>query len=133
MKNLNLEELISGIQKSYESGITIEEAEKLAGKFLNAQIQVANELQKVDLDSRMKKSGVKAVKAAVYMEAAIKTDKKPSDVMLEQLINKNEIVASQQELLDIAEVEKDKLYNYLSIFREAHIHYRSIAKGSFGG
>jgi hypothetical protein len=124
-------QLETKIQKSYEEGVTLEEAEKLAGEFLYAQMQVSTELKKCDLDSRMKKSGLKAVRAAIYMEAATKTDKKPSDVMLEAIVNQNELVTGEQTSFDEAEVNRDNLERYYNIFINAHIHFRGIAKGKF--
>lgn len=119
------------IKDSYEQGVTLDEAEKLAGMFLSAQLQVAGALREADLDSRMKKSGVKAVKAAVYMKAATATDKKPSDVMLQAVVDMDKLAQDQQNLFDEAEAIKDHLQNYFNIFREAHIHFRGIAKGRF--
>lgn len=130
MQNI-YQELEEVIKDSYESGVTIEEAERLAGRFLHAQIQVANDLMEADLDARMKKSGAKAIKAAVYMEAATKSDKKPSDGFLQNVVDMDKIVQQEQSALDTAEVRRNALENYLSIFREAHIHFRSIAKGRF--
>lgn len=130
MKELIIE-LSDKIKNTYEEGVTLEQAEKLAGEFLNAQLLIAQELSNADLDARMKKSGVKAIKAAVYMEAATKGDKKPSDTFIEAVVNMDKIVMGEQEGLDSAEVERDALQNYLNIFKEAHIHFRSIAKGRF--
>ena len=127
------EGLIADIQKSYEEGVTVEEAERLAGKFLHAQIMVSEELRKADLDARMRKSGVKAVRAAVYMSNATKSEKKPSDTYLEAIINMDEIVIGEQKALDEAEVLVDQLKTHLSVFKEAHIHFRSIAKGAMNG
>jgi uncharacterized protein YggL (DUF469 family) len=127
------QELTEEIKKSYEQGITIEEAEKMAGKFLYAQIQISEELRVADLNARMKKSGVKAIKAAVYLEEASKTERKPSDVMLSAIIDRNEIVQAEQMRLDEAEVDKLSLENYLNIFQQAHHYYKSIAKQNFGG
>lgn len=123
--------LETDIQNSYEEGVTVVDAEKLAGRFLHAQMQVSNELKKADLDSRMRKTGVKAVRAAIYMEAATKTDKKPSDVMLEAQVNLNELVQGEQQEFDKAEAAKDDLERYYNIFREGHIYFRGIAKGKF--
>lgn len=125
------EKLSDKIKNSYEEGITQSEAEKLAGEFLYAQMVVAEELRKADLDARMKKSGLKALAAAVYMEAATKGDKKPSDSFLQNLVDLDKLVQTERESFDQSEVEKDKLHNYLKIFQEAHIHYRTIAKGKF--
>ena len=120
------------IQQSYQEGVTVEEAERLAGEFLHAQLMVAEELRKSDLDARMRKSGVKSIKAAVYLEEASKGDKKPSDVYLQAKVDSSSIVTSEHKSLDEAEVSRDLLQNYFNIFKESHIHFRSIAKGSFG-
>lgn len=119
------------IQESYESGVTMDDAEKLAAKFLYAQLQVSAELKKADLDSRMRKSGLKAVRAAIYMEGATKDPKKPSDVMLGSMVDMNELVIGEQEGFDTAEVNRDELERYYNIFSNAHIYYRGIAKGKF--
>ncbi len=125
------EELTRDIQNAYESSPTLEESEKLAAKFLNAQIQVGAELKAADLDSRLRKSGVKAIKAAVYMENATKSEKKPSDVMLQAMVDMDQIVISEQSAFDSAEVLKNELENYLNVFRDAHIFFRGVAKGRF--
>ena len=119
------------IQDSYNEGVTLESAEKLAGEFLFAQMSVSAELKKADLSARMRKSGVKAVRAAVYIEAATKDPKKPTEAMLSSIVDTTDLVQSEQEELDKAEVERDELERFYSIFREAHVHFRGIAKGRF--
>lgn len=119
------------IINSYEAGVTIEQAERLAAKFLAAQIEVGEELRKADLDARMRKTGVKAVKAAIYLETVGAADRKPSDTFIENVVNSDKIVQDEQKSLDEAEVERAALDNYLSVFREAHIYYRGVAKGRF--
>lgn len=119
------------IQSAYTEGVTLDEAEKLASEFLYAQLQVSERLKAADLDSRMRKTGVKAVRAAIYMDAATKTDKKPSDVLLEATVNMNELVQGEQNDFDAAEADRDELERHYNIFREAHIHFRGIAKGKF--
>lgn len=127
------QQLENKIVNAYTEGTTLEQAEKLAGEFLGAQLKVSSELAKVDLDSRMRKSGVKALKAAIYMEAATKTDKKPTEAMLSAIIDMNDIVQSEQTGLDTAEVSKAELERYYDIFVNAHIFFRGVAKGNFGG
>lgn len=129
--NKRYQELTDKIKNTYEEGVTLEQAEKLAGEFLHAMLIVSEELRNADLDSRMKKTGVKAIKSAVYMEAATKTDKKPSDTFLDAVVNMDKLVMDEQKCFDEAEVEKDALQNHLNIFREAHLHFRTIAKGRF--
>lgn len=124
-------ELENDIKAAYEQGVTMEQAERLAAKFLAAQVAIGEELRTADLNARMRKSGVKAVKAAVYLEAATKGDKKPSDVMLGAIVDSDKLVNDEQAGLDEAEVNRNALDNYLSVCREAHIYFRSIAKGRF--
>lgn len=126
-----LEEISAEITQSYEQGTTIPEAERLATKLLSAMLMLTEELKIASLDARMKKAGNKSVRAAVYLAEVQKHDKKPSDSMLENIVAVNEAVQDQQSNLDQAEVEYEYLENYMQIFREAHIHFRSIAKGKF--
>jgi Lon protease-like protein len=127
--NAELEALIIA---SYESGVTLPEAEQLAGRFLAAQLRVSEELRKADLDSRMKKTGVKSLRAAVYLEECGKTEKKPSDVLLGAIVDSSPAVSSEQSAFDEAEAAKDELERLYSIYQNAHIHFRTIAKGSLG-
>lgn len=127
------QQLENKIQQSYTEGVTLEVAEKLAAEFLHVQMIISTELKKADLDARMRKTGVKALRAAIYMEAATKDPKKPSDVLLQAMVDMNELVQKEQNEYDKAEVETADLERYYNIFQNAHIYYRGIAKGNFNG
>ncbi len=124
-------ELEKKIEDSYISGISTEHAEKLSGEFLHAQLKVSEQLKKADLDARMRKSGVKAVRAAIYLDIVQKADKKPTESQIAAMIDSDKIVVDEQRGLDEAEVLRDEMERYYSIFQNAHIHYRTIAKGKF--
>lgn len=128
-----VEDLEAIIEASYSDGITLEEAERLAGRFLHAQLQASKELRNADLDSRMRKSGLKAVKAAVYTDTCTKTEKKPTEAAIEAIINSNDLVNGEQTELDKAEVNRDELARTYSVFQAAHVHFRQMSKGVFGG
>lgn len=128
---MNITHLEEKIKTSYQSGVTLDEAEKLASEFLSAMLEISEELRSADLSSRMRKASLKAVKAAVYMNEATKNDKKPTESMLTALIDKNEIVQGEQESFDKTEVERDALERTFSILKEAHLHFRGISKGRF--
>lgn len=136
-KEMNLkqfcEQLESEIEKAYTDGVTPEEAERLAGKFLKAQLVVSTELTKTDLDCRMRKSGVKAIRAAIYLDTISKSEKKPTEAQIAALIDTQAEVCTEQDGYDRAEVSKAELERYYDIFVNSHIFYRGIAKGSFGG
>lgn len=125
------ETLKKDITRSYEEGVSMEEAEKLAAKFLDGSIQVGEAIKTSDLDRRMKKAGVKAIKAAVYLEAATQGDRKPSDRLLEAVVDSSKLVTDAQQSFDEADVEVANLSNLLSVFHEAHVHFRTIARGRF--
>lgn len=119
------------IQSSYEEGVTMENAEKLAAEFLRAMMLVSAELRTTDLDARMRKSGVKAVKAKAYLDIVTSQEKKPTETHIQSLIDTNGVVSEAQDNLDVAEVDKAELERYYDIFNNAHIYYRGIAKGKF--
>lgn len=121
------------IQDAYEGGVTKEDAEKFAAKFLTAQLKVGAELAKVDLDARMKKSGSKAAKGGVYLEEAARGDKKPTEATLSALVDKSKLVRDAQDALDRAEVKREELQNYLNVFREAHIFFRKLMGDTYSG
>lgn len=131
MDQKQFQELTDILQSAYESSVTIDEAEKLAARFLHAQIQVAEELASLSLDARMRKSGVKAIRAAIYMQHATASERKPSDVLLEATVNMNDLVQGEQEAYDASEVQADRMQNYFNIFREAHIFFRGVSRGKF--
>lgn len=132
--NASLQELCQSLEASikdaYESSVTVDDAERLAAKFLYGQMQVAQALRSQDLDARMKKSGLKAIKAAVYLAEVGKAEKKPTEAALTSLIDTDGLVQDNQNLLDTAEVDRDLLKSYFDIFNNAHIHFRGVAKGS---
>lgn len=128
---MNHQELAQIIQSAYESSVTLQEAEKYAALFLHAQIQVAEELRSSDLDARMRKNGLKAVRSAVRMEEVRKHEKKPTEGALEDAVNTNEIVEGEQRRFDEAEVNRDLLQNYYNIYKDAHIYFRGVSRGKF--
>lgn len=119
------------IRESYESGVSLDEAEKLASQFLHAQLQISTELTKVDLDARMKKSGLKAIRAKAYLDIISDAVKKPTEAQISAVIDSDEIVGAQQQMLDEAETKRGELERYYDILNNAHIHYRGVAKGRF--
>ena len=127
------DELESIIEASYSEGVTTEQAERLAARFLYAQMMVSKELTNADLTARMRKTGVKSLRAVLYKEEATKGDKKPTEAMLASIIDSNDLIQGEQNSYDESEVTKSELERYYDIFGNAHIYYRSLAKGTFGG
>ncbi len=134
MKNFKqlCEKLEAKIIDSYENGVTIEDAEKLASEFLYAQLAVSTELKKADMDSRTRKSGVKAIRGALYLNIIQGAEKRPTEAQITALLDTDELVQGEQTSYDEAEVNKAELERYYGIFVNSHIHYKNIAKGSFG-
>lgn len=119
------------IRDTYQTGVTIEEADNYAAEFIHAQLSTSSELRRADLDARMRKSGLKAIRSAVYSESCRGVERKPTEGQLDAAINSNKDVIAEQVALDEAEVEVAELQRLYNIFREAHIYFRGIAKGRF--
>lgn len=132
---MSLKELCDDLEKTaqnvYENGVALDEAEKLAAVYLSALLQISNEIKKMDLDARMRKTGIKALKATVYLDECAKADKKPTEAMLTALVDSNKYVQGEQDKYDQAEVEKEALIRYYDVFNNAHIYFRGVAKGKF--
>ncbi len=122
--------LQSKIQKSYGEGITMDEAERLGGEFLQAMLDTSTELKTRDLDTKMKKTGLKAIRARAYLDT-LKSEVKLTDAGKQATIDTDEMVIQAQDAFDTAEVEKEDLERVFMTFKEAHIHFRGIAKGRF--
>lgn len=133
----NFKQLVDKLQNkiiaSYEDGVSMQDAEKLASEFLHGQLVVSSELRKADLDSRTRKSGVKAIRAAIYLDIVSKADKKPVEAALASMLDSDELVKGEQASYDLSEVDKAELERLYDVFAASHVHYRNVAKGSFGG
>jgi hypothetical protein len=133
MKREQLKELEDILTQAYEGETTMQEAERLAARFLVAQMQISGALRTADLDSRMKKTGVKALRAALYLNIVGQADKKPTEAAIAAQIDTDAMVEKEQNSLDAAEAESYDLRRYYDIFENAHVYFRGIAKGNFGG
>lgn len=123
------EELESKIKEIYDSGISLEDAERLSAKFIHGMMLVSEELKAASLDARMRKSGMKALRAALYLSEVQKGDKKPTEAMLTAILDSNEVIQHEQQLLDEAEVNKEDLERKYDISLNGHIYTRGVAKG----
>lgn len=130
---MNYKELEDIIVAAYTSGTSPEEAEKNAARFLHAQLEVSLALKDNDLDARMRKTGVKALKSAVRTNEISKHDKKPTEGALDDVVNLDTVVQGEQDALDKVETKRDQLQRYYDVFLNAHIFFRGVAKGNFGG
>ena len=128
---MNYKALEQKIIKSYTEGVTLDDAEKLAGEFLEAQIKTSEEIKKLDLNARLIKATLKESKAKLFVTEATKGDKKPSDTLLNALVDSDGTINEVQQAFDEAEVERDEIFRMFSIFQNAHLHYRAISKGKF--
>jgi hypothetical protein len=129
------DELKQIIVDAYEINTTMMAAEKYAALFLSAQMEVSEQLRSSELDRRMRKRGLKAIKSAVRTEAIKSSSdgRKPTEGVLEDIVNLSSLVASQEEEFDTSEVNSEALERDYNIFREAHLYFRTISKGTFGG
>lgn len=129
--NKAYESLIQSIIKSSEEGVTIPEAERLAGTSLAIMAELSVDLREADKDRRMRKRGVKAIKSAVRMEEIKKHDKKPTEGYLDDVVNLSTLVSGEEEAFDDSEINKEELERQYGIVKECHLFFRSISKGKF--
>lgn len=129
--NKAYESLIQSIIKSSEEGVTIPEAERLAGTSLAIMAELSVDLREADKDRRMRKRGVKAIKSAVRMEEIKKHDKKPTEGYLDDTVNLSELVSGEEASFDDSEINKEELERQYGIVKEAHLFFRGISKGRF--
>ena len=125
------ESLRTTIEKAYESGVTLQEAERLAAQTLLIRLQLADQIKSMDLSARLKKHGVKAVRAQVYMEELAKHDKKPAENYMDNAVNLSDLVKAEEREYAEADVSKDQMMTYMDIFKDAHLYFRGIMKGTF--
>jgi hypothetical protein len=123
--------LRKAVEDAYSHGVSIEDAERMAAQTLSAQLDIAAALATADLDSRMKKNGMKTMKAKVYMEEIGKHDKKPSEGFLDQAVALDQTVAAATDMYEQADAYKEELTLYFGIFKDAHIFFRGISKGNY--
>lgn len=121
------------IQKSEEQSITINEAERNAALSLAAMVELSAWLKIEDKNRRMRKSGLKAIKAAIRLEAVQKQEKKPTEGALEDLVNVNPDYRAAEELYDDAEATVAELDRQFDISRESHLYFRTISKAAMNG
>lgn len=128
---LTFSEFRESIQKAYEEGVTMQQAERLAAKTLQIRMLISDEIKSRDLDARMKKHGVKVTRAEAYMEELSKHEKKPAEAYMEHAINQSLLVNASEKMYADAETTKDRLQTYLDVAKDAHLYFRQIAKGTF--
>ena len=130
---MTLRETIQDLEKKIQNsfnGITTVEAESLAAQFLYGQILVSAELTRADLDARMRKTGTKAIRAAVYMGAEDKAEKKLTEAGKEAVVTTNDMVQKEQDALDKAEVSKAELERLYDTFKTAVFFYTAVMKSN---
>lgn len=124
------DELHSIVISAYETGVTMDEAEKNAALCLGVQMEIATAIAPYNLDTKMRKSGLKAIKSRAYMQELSKHDKKPAEAFLDHAVAGDISVQNEETAFAKAEARKEELQSYLDVFKEAHIYFRGVAKGS---
>lgn len=127
------QDLISLIEQASDEGVTMEQAEKAAAMTLGIMNSLSELLKLQDKDRRMRKRGLKAIKSAVRMEEVKKHDKKPTESALQDVVDTNEIVMSEEEAFDSSEVDVEELERQYSIAKESHLYFRGVSRGRFEG
>lgn len=131
--DLICEELKQSIASASNEGVSIPEAEKLAAKTLTARLALADEIKTLSIDARMRKNVVKVVRSNLYLDLVSKAEKKPTETHLESVLNIDNEVRAEEAAYINAESELQRLETYSDVFKDSHIFFRTVAKGSFEG
>ena len=129
--NKTLQELQDTIARAYTEGVTMQEAERLAAHTLSVRLQIADHIKSSDLDARMKKHGVKAIRAQVYLEQIAANEKKPTEAWLESAVNMSDLVKAEETLYAESDTDTRRLETYSDVLKDAHIFFRKVMGGSF--
>lgn len=128
---MNYKYLEQKIIQTAQEGVTPMVAETIAAEFLSAQIQVSEELKVTAIKAKLLKSILKEERAKLLYKEATTPDKKPSDSILQAVVDKDQNVLYCQKNFDTGEEDAKELERLYDIFRESHIYYRGVSKGKF--
>lgn len=128
---MDFKKLEQKIVDTYTEGVSLEEAERLAAEFLYAQMVLSSKLRNADLDARMKKQGVKSIRAALYTKIK-QGESKVTEAGVSALLDVDRLVIDEQTSLDTAEVDRDEVQRMYDICVTAHVYFRQISRGSLG-
>lgn len=132
MKREKMYETIKAqIMLAYEEGVSIPEAEKLAALTLAARIEIAEEIKSTELDAKMRKQGVKALRGKEYLTIVAAEEKKPTEAMIAAKIDSSADVNAEEEQLALAEVNASHLKSMLDLYKDAHLFFRQVCRGTF--
>lgn len=122
-------ELEKDVEKAYEVGVTMEEGERLAAKFLRAMMQVSSAIRTKSLDARMKKNGYKTLRASAYLTIVQGNDKKPTETHISAMLDTDKDVIGAQDVYERADEDNLVLERLFAIFKEAHLYFRGVGRG----
>lgn len=109
-----------------------EKAELTAALCLEAQKEIAEFLSEAELLSKEKKSEVESIQAEryfFYKENYSSSDKKLSEVALQHLVAKDDLVKSAKKEQYKAEADFNKWKNLFGTLKDGHVMFRTWGKG----
>lgn len=124
-------QLIKEVEAVADQGITLDHAERVAGLALSTMNQLSEQLLITERNRRMRKAGLKAIKAATRQEEIKKHDRKPTESQLDDVLALNALVQQEEDGFDDAEVETELLERQFGIAKECHLYFRSVSRGRF--
>lgn len=127
-----VKELEDIIQDAYPNRPSLDEAEGQALNFCSGILQVSAQLSVADLEARMRKSGLKGIRAALYLDIVQNSEKKPTETAIDSMITVNELVAKEQQKLDEADVAKADLERLYETFNHVAVLFRQMSRGVQG-
>ncbi len=130
----NLDEVIKDMTDKMkiikEVGVDSSTADALAADFALARLAAIEVRKEIELKAKLKKTSVEAVRGSIYLDIVSKSEKKPTESMLEHILNTDKIVVGEENSLAKLEVETKALTEYADIFKDMHILCRKKVDGN---
>ncbi len=127
-----VEEIIAKVSRelklAHREKYEMEKAERTAALCLTAQIELAEFLAEAELLAKEKKSEVESVSSERYYFYKSEAETKITDVGLNRLVDKDELVKAAKKEQFSAEADYNKWKSLMGTLRDSHIYFRGISK-----
>lgn len=131
MKKL-IEKLQARIQEVYEDGVTVTKSEDITHELADAEFKLVTMITPLDMDVRMRKHGVKQIRAAVYLDIIKNSEKKPTESQLAAMVDSDALVTEAQNSYDEAESLLAEAERLLDAVHNSQVVFRTLMKeGNF--
>jgi hypothetical protein len=129
MKDL-IEQLQKRVSEVYENGTTVSQSEEITHELADAEFKLVTMITPLDLDARMRRHGVKQIRAAVYLDIIKNSEKKPTEAQIAAMVDSDSLVSDAQKGYDGAEAALAEAERLLDAVHNSQVVFRTLMKES---